>query len=94
MSRSHGLVPGNRVIVRAINPKSLSLGKLFGEYEKMTNEWNEGVFGRLVKECIEDVQRKSTRQYWIVLDGPVDPMWVENLNTLLDDNRKLCLANG
>ena len=73
MSRSQAQT-GSRVIVRAINPKSLSIGMLFGQYEKLTNEWTEGVFGKLVKECIEDVQRNFMRQYWIVLDGPVDPV--------------------
>jgi len=74
-----------------INPKSVKMGQLYGEVNPVTQEWTDGLVPTLVRMSVND---ESDSFNWIIFDGPVDALWIENMNTVLDDNKMLCLSNG
>ncbi|XP_022919976.1 dynein axonemal heavy chain 6 [Onthophagus taurus] len=74
-----------------MNPKAVTAGELYGEVNPFTLEWRDGLMGIMVRTAVQDT---SEDHQWIICDGPVDAVWIENLNTVLDDNKMLCLANS
>ncbi|XP_037045747.1 dynein heavy chain 2, axonemal [Bradysia coprophila] len=81
----------NNVIEFPLNPKTLSLGELYGEVNLGTGEWLDGVLSSIMRKICSD---ESPTKKWMLFDGPVDAVWIENMNSVMDDNKVLTLINS
>uniref|UniRef100_A0A183BLW5 Dynein heavy chain, cytoplasmic n=2 Tax=Globodera pallida TaxID=36090 RepID=A0A183BLW5_GLOPA len=81
-------------VAHVIDAKSISKDALYGTLDQNTREWTDGLFTHIIRKIIDNVRGELQKRQWIIFDGDVDPEWVENLNSVLDDNKLLTLPNG
>jgi len=74
-----------------LNPKSITKEELYGLQDPMTGDWKEGLASNIMKGYVRQGQDNMK---WIVFDGPIDAVWIEDMNSVLDDSMLLCLGNG
>lgn len=80
------------VKIEKMNPKSIDEKEFYGCFDDSPEpQWKWGVFSILLRTMIAD-DPKINR--WLLMDGPVDTLWIESMNSLLDDSKLLTLNNG
>ncbi|KAH0806962.1 dynein heavy chain 10, axonemal-like [Histomonas meleagridis] len=75
-----------------LNPKAYTVSELYGVLDPTTRDWKWGLFSKIFKDINQQTEKKEAR--YIVFDGDVDAVWVENMNSVMDDNKLLTLANS
>lgn len=83
---------GAKHAIHRMNPKAISSEQMFGWTDVSSGEWHDGVFSALWRSKAS--KQVPGQNAWIVLDGPIDSLWIENLTSALDVNKILTLSNG
>ncbi|KAJ3391292.1 hypothetical protein HDU84_006208 [Entophlyctis sp. JEL0112] len=82
---------GRKCVVADLDPKAVSTDDLFGCINPATREWKDGLFSCILRD---QASMPGTDPKWMILDGDIDPNWIESLNTVMDDNKMLTLASN
>ena len=70
------------------------MAELYGEMDPETRDWTDGVLSNHFRTLCKPLPPGRDEVRWIVFDGDVDAVWVENMNSVMDDNKLLTLPNG
>jgi len=81
---------GSKTMYVDLDPKVVLTKDLYG-YTLPSKEWKDGLLSKLLRTYSE---MEDTNTKWILLDGDLDANWIESMNSVMDDNKILTLANN
>ncbi|CBZ30501.1 putative dynein heavy chain [Leishmania mexicana MHOM/GT/2001/U1103] len=77
-----------------INPKAQPTSALYGMMDPMTRNWTDGIFSNIFRSINKPAEGMERERRYVIFDGDVDAKWVEDMNSVMDDNKLLTLPNG
>ncbi|KAL3657725.1 hypothetical protein V7S43_017298 [Phytophthora oleae] len=82
-------------VFESVNPKAITADELYG-YMTLDNDWRDGVLSSIMRNMSKNSAPFSDSQTykWVVLDGDIDAVWIESMNTVMDDNKVLTLVSN
>ena len=83
---------GNKTIAQDLDPKVVSTQDFYGYTNLTTKEWKNGLFSHYMQYFSEETVDGKPK--WVILDGDLDANWIESMNSVMDDNKLLTLANN
>ena len=83
---------GDKTTIQDMDPKCVSTRNLYGFTNMTTKEWKNGLLSHYMQHFSEVTVDGAPK--WIILDGDLDANWIESMNSVMDDNRLLTLANN
>lgn len=67
--------------------------ELYGVLDPLTRDWTDGLLSKIFREINKSPEPGKDERRYILFDGDVDALWIENMNSVMDDNKLLTLAN-
>lgn len=84
-------------IYETLNPKAVTSDELYG-YMTLSKDWKDGVLSIIMRGMAKNYAEQgfydSQVYKWVVLDGDIDAVWIESMNTVMDDNKVLTLVSN
>jgi len=85
---------GKKTHLYTINPKAITVAELYGVLDPDTRDWTDGLLSNIFREMNKPIAADRDEARYLIFDGDVDAVWVENMNSVMDDNKLLTLPNG
>ena len=84
-------------VYETVNPKAVSGDELYG-YMTLSKDWKDGVLSIIMRGMSKNFAEQGFYEHqkhkWVVLDGDIDAVWIESMNTVMDDNKVLTLVSN